>query len=117
MFRIVHALRAGARGAAIEWKAVKSTADGQTISTRIAFNVEVEQDTLDGGYIAACLDLPGCVSQGETEQEAVENLVEAIVGVMEARMQRHLRKRPLHTPEEEVALPPTHRHTLEIPVT
>lgn len=84
----------------------------------MTFHVEIEEDMLDGGYVAKCNDLPGCYSHGDTEQEAAENLVEAIVGVMEARMQRHLRQRPLH-PDDETPSAPTrpHRHTLELPVT
>ena len=32
----------------------------------------------DGVYVAKCLDIPGCVSQGETRDEAVANIHEAI---------------------------------------
>lgn len=117
LLRLVYTLRAAVRTAAIEWKSVKHTQDRSTISSKVSFRVEVQGDDLDGGYIAECLDLPGCVSQGETEQEAVENLAEAIMGVLEARMQRHLKKRPLHRSEETRTLAYPHRHTLEIPVT
>lgn len=33
----------------------------------------------DGGYTAYVPDLPGCISEGETKQEALENIEEAIV--------------------------------------
>jgi predicted RNase H-like HicB family nuclease len=90
--------------------------DGDTLTSNVTFTVVVEEDTLDGGFVAKCVDLPGCYSQGDTEEEAVSNVVEAISGVMEARMQRHLRERaPLHAPDEERPKRP-HRHTLEIPV-
>lgn len=89
---------------------------GGTVTTNVTFTVEVEEDTIDGGFVAKCVDLPGCYSHGDTEDEAVRNVVEAISGVMEARMQRHLRQRsPLHSPGESPKRP--HRHTLEIPVT
>ena len=32
----------------------------------------------DEGYSIACPALPGCWSQGKTEEEAVENIIEAI---------------------------------------
>lgn len=32
----------------------------------------------DGGFAAICPELPGCVSQGETEEQALENVEEAI---------------------------------------
>jgi len=32
----------------------------------------------DEGYSVSCPGLPGCWSQGETEQEAIENIVDAI---------------------------------------
>jgi len=31
----------------------------------------------EGGYVASLRDLPGCVTQGETPQEALEHLEEA----------------------------------------
>ena len=32
----------------------------------------------DDGYIAKCLDIPGCVSQGDSKAEALANVNEAI---------------------------------------
>lgn len=32
----------------------------------------------DGIYVVTCPSLPGCVSQGKTEKEALENIKEAI---------------------------------------
>ena len=32
----------------------------------------------DGQWVAECLSLPGCVSQGQTRKEAVSNIREAI---------------------------------------
>lgn len=64
-----------------------------TIKPSMNFRVRIEQDPVDGGYVAECLDLPGCMSQGETEEEALANLADAIGGVIAARMEAHLRKR------------------------
>lgn len=37
----------------------------------------------EGGYSAQCLELPGAISQGETKEEAVRNVKEAIELVLE----------------------------------
>jgi len=34
----------------------------------------------DGWWVAECPSLPGCVSQGKTKEEAIENAKEAIRG-------------------------------------
>jgi len=37
----------------------------------------------EGGYTVQCLELPGAISQGETKDEALENIKEAIELVLE----------------------------------
>jgi len=32
----------------------------------------------DGYFVAECTSLPGCISQGRTKEEAIENIKEAI---------------------------------------
>ena len=39
----------------------------------------------DGKWISECPSIPGCVSQGETREEALENIREAIAGCIEVR--------------------------------
>lgn len=39
----------------------------------------------DGGYIAECPALPGCVSHGDTVEEATANIKEAILLSLETR--------------------------------
>ena len=39
----------------------------------------------DGYIVAECPSLPGCVSQGKTKEEALENIKEAIEGILEVR--------------------------------
>jgi antitoxin HicB len=46
----------------------------------LSFKVFVEEDKEDGGYVIECPALPGCASQGDTVDEAVENIREAIRG-------------------------------------
>jgi predicted RNase H-like HicB family nuclease len=50
----------------------------------LSFKVFVEEDKDDGGYVIECPALPGCASQGETVDEAVENIKEAIRGWLQA---------------------------------
>ncbi len=37
----------------------------------------------EGGYVVSCPALPGCHSQGETKEEAMANIKEAIEGCLE----------------------------------
>ena len=48
------------------------------------FRIIIEQDE-DGIYIASCLALQGCYSQGSTIEEAKKNIEEAIRLHIEAR--------------------------------
>ncbi|MBW4604920.1 MAG: type II toxin-antitoxin system HicB family antitoxin [Calothrix sp. FI2-JRJ7] len=42
------------------------------------WRVILEQDQETGDWAIWCPELPGCVSAGETEEEALENIREAI---------------------------------------
>jgi predicted RNase H-like HicB family nuclease len=46
--------------------------------------VTLERDET-GMIVAECPSIPGCVSQGRTEKEALENVREAIAACLEAR--------------------------------
>jgi predicted RNase H-like HicB family nuclease len=46
------------------------------------FTVILEPDPT-GGYVVSCPSLPGCYSQGETIEEALENIKEAILLTLE----------------------------------
>jgi antitoxin HicB len=52
------------------------------------FRVVLRPDMEDGGYNVSCPALPGCHSQGETQEEAIENIREAIVGCLEILNER-----------------------------
>lgn len=41
------------------------------------FNVTIDRDE-DGVWIAECPAIPGCVSQGQRKEQALENLKDAI---------------------------------------
>ena len=64
----------------------------------------IEQDE-DGIFVAECRSLPGCVSQGKTRREAIENIQDAIRGYLES-LRKHDEPIPLSIDEEivEVAL-------------
>jgi predicted RNase H-like HicB family nuclease len=64
--------------------------------------VTLERDET-GMVIAECPAIPGCISQGHTEEEALANIREAIIGCLEVRAAEGL---PLtvRTVEIEVAL-------------
>jgi predicted RNase H-like HicB family nuclease len=49
----------------------------------------------DGWWVAECPSLPGCISQGKTKAEAIENIKEAIQAYIES-----LEKDSLPVPEE-----------------
>ena len=51
--------------------------------------VTIEKDE-DGCYIAECPSIPGCVSQGRTEEEALENIKNAIVECLQVRAEEGL---------------------------
>jgi predicted RNase H-like HicB family nuclease len=48
------------------------------------FKVILEEDEEAGGYIVSCSGLPGCVSQGDTVEEALDNIKEAIQACLES---------------------------------
>jgi predicted RNase H-like HicB family nuclease len=48
------------------------------------FVITISQDE-DGVFVAECPAIPGCISQGKTEQEAEKNIQEAIKECLEVR--------------------------------
>lgn len=51
------------------------------------FTITILKDE-DGMFITECPSIPGCISQGKTEQEATENLQEAIKECLEVRSEK-----------------------------
>jgi predicted RNase H-like HicB family nuclease len=47
------------------------------------YRVLIEQDE-DGMYVAEVPSLPGCISQGQTREKALENIKEAIAVYLES---------------------------------
>ena len=52
------------------------------------FKVILKPDPEDGGFNVSCPALPGCHSQGDNEEEALDNIKEAILGCLEALNER-----------------------------
>lgn len=53
------------------------------------FNVTIDRDE-DGAWIVECPSIPGCVSQGQTKEEALENIKDAIAACLQVRAERGL---------------------------
>ncbi len=68
------------------------------------YRILIEQDE-DGIFVAECHSLPGCVSQGRTRKEALENIQDAIKGYLES-LNKHNEPVPPSIEEEivEVAI-------------
>lgn len=49
----------------------------------LRFRAVIEQDE-DGKFVAHCPSLPGCLSQGDTRDEARRNIADAIRGYLES---------------------------------
>jgi predicted RNase H-like HicB family nuclease len=65
------------------------------------FLITIFQDE-DGMFIVECPSIPGCVSQGKTEQEALANIKEAIKDCLEVRAEKGM---PLTIATREVEVP------------
>jgi predicted RNase H-like HicB family nuclease len=64
------------------------------------FRVIITQDE-DGFYVAEVPSLPGCISQGKTREEALENIKDAIAGYLFS-LKKHNERLPPSIEEEVV---------------
>ena len=64
------------------------------------FMTTLERDE-DGVWIAECPSIPGCVSQGQTREEALASIREAISLCLEVRAERGL---PLTVETQQVVV-------------
>ena len=55
-----------------------------------------------GWYVVECPVIPGCMSQGETKEEALQNIQEAIQLCLEVRREKGM---PLTIESQEVEVP------------
>jgi predicted RNase H-like HicB family nuclease len=66
------------------------------------FVVTIDRDE-DGMVVVECPAIPGCVSQGESEVEALENIRDAIRECLKVRTERGM---PLTVDTREVEITP-----------
>jgi len=64
------------------------------------FRIVLYQDE-DGFWVAECPSLPGCISQGKTRREALENIKDAIEGYL-ISLKKHNEPIPPSIEEEMV---------------
>jgi len=69
------------------------------VPNRWAFTVIIEPDD-DGGYVVHCPALKGCWSQGETIDEALHNIVDAISGWLAVHIEHSLSHSYAPSPEQ-----------------
>jgi predicted RNase H-like HicB family nuclease len=69
------------------------------------FHVAIEQDE-DGWFLVECPSRSGCVSQGRTDQEAIENIKEAITAWLWAEDQKTLFAPPPSRANEAIVVEP-----------
>ncbi len=66
------------------------------------FVTTVDRDE-DGVWVVECPAIPGCVSQGDTREEALANIREAIAACLEVRAERGM-PLTIETRQVEVAV-------------
>lgn len=64
---------------------------------KLPYRKVIRGDTIDG-FLAEAPELPGCFTAGETEEEALEMLKDAMAGWLESNLARGL---PIPMPESE----------------
>jgi predicted RNase H-like HicB family nuclease len=69
------------------------------VSMKLLVTLETDET---GMIVAECPAIPGCVTQGRTEAEAMENVREAIAACLETRVANHM---PLTISVREVEVP------------
>ena len=67
----------------------------------MVFNVTIDRDE-DGIWIVECAAIPGCVSQGKTKEEALENIKDAIKLCLQVRSEKRMAL-TIQTKQVEVA--------------
>ena len=106
-------------GEAADWKWTTPTTSGQQSGHLLAKAVDfskrrsqiinmkyrvVIQPDEDGVFVAECPALPGCISQGKSRAEALDNIKDAIDGYL-ASLKKHGEPVPPPITEEIVEIP------------
>ena len=56
----------------------------------LSYRMEIIRDSDDGGFVASYPDLPGCITCGETEEEALKNALDAKKAWLEAALEENI---------------------------
>jgi predicted RNase H-like HicB family nuclease len=64
----------------------------------LQYRIIIQQDE-DGVYVAKCPSLPGCITQGKTRTEVLDNIKDAISGYLTS-LKKH--NEPIPSIEEEL---------------
>ena len=82
---------------------------------RLLYPATITHDSEDNSYLVEFADLPGCITEGETLEEALRNGREALTGYLSSLFERNLQIPPPSTvceidcyliePEPDVAIP------------
>ena len=56
----------------------------------LSYRMEIVKDSDEGGSVASYPDLPGCITCGETEEEALKNALDAKKAWLEAALEENI---------------------------
>lgn len=56
----------------------------------LSYRMEIVRDSDEGGFVASYPDLPGCITCGETEEEALKNVLDAKKAWLEAALEENI---------------------------
>ena len=56
----------------------------------LSYRMEIIRDSDEGGFVASYPDLPGCITCGETEEEALKNALDAKKAWLEAALEENI---------------------------
>lgn len=73
--------------------------------SKVEFVIELFKDPEVGGFVADVVNLPGCMSQGETKEEALENVEKAIKAYLEVVGEPKLGEKPTLVTKTSVEVP------------
>ena len=66
------------------------------------YRIIIQQDE-EGRYVVQCPSLPGCISQGKTRKEALNNIEDAMKGYLES-LKKHKEPIPPSIEEETIEI-------------
>ena len=56
----------------------------------LSYRMEIIRDNDEGGFVASYPDLPGCITCGETEEEALKNALDAKKALLDPPLEEHI---------------------------